>query len=77
MRGRDGSVVPYLVAAGTDDKAVVLSEDPSSRPTPARRRSAFAFGVGEDWALSARVISGPRGDLVEITAGEDSRVHVN
>ena len=82
LRGRDGSVVgPYLVTAGTDDKAVVLSEDPSITPYTgtAEERTHFAFGVGEDWALGARVISvRPRGDLVEITAvGKDSRVHVN
>ena len=80
LRRRDGSLSgPWPVTPGTDERTVVLSEDPGLVPYTGadEERTHFAFGPGEEWGLRARVMAvRPRGEQVEIIAvGEDTRVH--
>ena len=80
LRRRDGSLSgPWPVTPGTDERTVVLSEDPGLVPYTGadEERTHFAFGPGEEWGLCARVMAvRPRGEQVEIIAvGEDTRVH--
>ena len=80
LRRRDGGLSgPWPVEPGSDERTVILSEDPDPVPYTGadEERTHFAFGPGEAWSLRARVMAvRPRGEQVEITAvGEDARVH--
>ena len=69
----------HPIEAGGDRRTIPLSEDLEfgARTGADEERTHFAFGVGEEWGLRARVPAGRHtGEQVEITAvGEDARVH--
>lgn len=72
LRKQDGSVSgPWLVTAGTNDQQVELDEELDFTPYTGseQERTHFAFGIGEQWGVLARVTAvKPRGDLVEIAS---------
>jgi sulfur carrier protein ThiS len=80
LRKSDGSVSgPWEVSAAPNDRAVILSDELDFEPYigNTQERTHFAFGVGEAWAVFARVMSiRPRKDQIEINAViENNMVH--
>lgn len=82
LRSRDGSIAgPYVVTAGADAYQVVhtaASIDLTPYVGGAEERTHFAFGLGEAWRQSARVLAVKPRSLtqVEIEAiNEDASVH--
>ena len=72
LRKKDGSVSgPWLVTAGAHERQVELDEELDFTPYTGseEERTHFAFGIGEQWGVLARVNAvKPRGDLIEIAA---------
>lgn len=72
LRKKDGSVSgPWLVSAGANERQVMLGEELDFTPYTGseQERTHFAFGIGEQWGVLARVTAvKPRGDLVEIAS---------
>lgn len=80
LRKRDGSVSgPWLVTAGASATEVLLTAQLDFTPFTGttEERTHFAFGVGENWAIKARVVAvQPRGEQVEISCvAEHPSVH--
>ena len=72
LRKKDGSVSgPWLVTAGTNERQIMMAEELDFTPYTGseQERTHFAFGIGEQWGVLARVTAvKPRGDLVEIAS---------
>jgi hypothetical protein len=72
LRKRDGSISgPWEVIATSKDTQVELLDEIDFTPYTgsAEERTHFSFGIGEDWAVLARVTAiKPRGDLIEIAS---------
>ncbi|MBI1326998.1 MAG: phage tail protein [Alphaproteobacteria bacterium] len=72
LRKQDGSVSgPWFVTTGANERQVMLAEELDFTPYTGseQERTHFAFGIGEQWGVLARVTAvKPRGDLVEIAS---------
>ena len=72
LRKRDGSISgPWEVLSTSKDTQIELLDEIDFTPYTgsAEERTHFSFGIGEDWAVLARVTAiKPRGDLIEIAS---------